>query len=100
MIYTFHKNSRQTPQAGTEESPQEHEQRPRHQRSTHLSGTMTHPTAALQNPSWRDIRGFLADPWVRQSYRNWETRFKIVSQLIEVCGNMDGVSVIWPSVYA
>jgi hypothetical protein len=62
---------------------------------------MTHPTAALQHPSWREIRGgFLADLGVRQSYRNWETLFKVVRELIELCGNMAGVSGIWPRMFA
>ena len=46
---------------------------------------MTHPTAAVQHPTWREIRaGFLAEPEVQQVYRYLEPRFAVVRQLIEL----------------
>ena len=46
---------------------------------------MTHPTAAVQHPSWREVRaGFLADPQVQQAYSDLEPRFAVVRQLIEL----------------
>lgn len=46
---------------------------------------MTHPTAAVQHPTWREIRaGFLAEPEVQQVYRDLEPRFAVVRQLIEL----------------
>jgi ribosome-binding protein aMBF1 (putative translation factor) len=46
---------------------------------------MSHPTAAVQHPSWREIRaGFLADPEVQQAYSDLEPRFAVVRQLIEL----------------
>jgi ribosome-binding protein aMBF1 (putative translation factor) len=46
---------------------------------------MTHPTAVVQHPSWREIRdGFLADPEVQQAYSDLEPRFAVVRQLIEL----------------
>lgn len=46
---------------------------------------MTYPTAAVQHPSWREIRaGFLADPEVQQAYSDLEPRFAVVRQLIEL----------------
>jgi ribosome-binding protein aMBF1 (putative translation factor) len=46
---------------------------------------MSHPTAAVQHPTWRQIRaGFLADPEVQQAYSDLEPRFAVVLQLIEL----------------
>ena len=46
---------------------------------------MSHPTAAVQHPCWREIRaGFLADPEVQQAYSDLEPRFAVVRQLIEL----------------
>jgi ribosome-binding protein aMBF1 (putative translation factor) len=46
---------------------------------------MSHPTAAVQHPTWRDIHaGFLADPEVQQAYSDLEPRFAVVRQLIEL----------------
>jgi ribosome-binding protein aMBF1 (putative translation factor) len=46
---------------------------------------MSHPTAAVQHPTWREIRaGFLADPEVQQAYSDLEPRFAVVRQLIEL----------------
>jgi ribosome-binding protein aMBF1 (putative translation factor) len=46
---------------------------------------MTHPTAAVQHPTWREIRaGFLADSEVQQAYSDLEPRFAVVRQLIEL----------------
>jgi len=46
---------------------------------------MSNPTAAVQHPTWREIRaGFLADPEVQQAYSDLEPRFAVVRQLIEL----------------
>ena len=46
---------------------------------------MSHSTAAVQHPTWREIRaGFLADPEVQQAYSDLEPRFAVVRQLIEL----------------
>jgi ribosome-binding protein aMBF1 (putative translation factor) len=46
---------------------------------------MSHPSAAVQHPSWREIRaGFLADPEVQQAYLDLEPRYAVVRQLIEL----------------
>ena len=46
---------------------------------------MTHPTAGVQHPTWREIRaGFLADSEVQQAYSDLEPRFAVVRQLIEL----------------
>lgn len=46
---------------------------------------MSHPTDAVQYPTWREIRAsFLADPEVQQSYSDLEPRFAVVRQLIEL----------------
>ena len=46
---------------------------------------MSHPTAAVQHPSWCEIRaGFLADPEMQQAYSGLEPRFAVVRELIEL----------------
>ena len=46
---------------------------------------MSHPTAGVQHPTWREIRaGFLADSEVQQAYSDLEPRFAVVRQLIEL----------------